>query len=271
MTSKSWCLTINNWTPEDWTSVNDFITNNATVGACGREVGESGTPHLQIAFRLRKPCRMAALKERWPRAHIEIMMDKGDKAINYCKKEDPAAFFIDTRRPGKRTDLEDLYETLESGGTLCDVLDTRACLQHIQIAKIYTQIRGDRRPHGPREVLWFWGSTGTGKTRRAYEIDADLLRVTPTAHTSVVWFDGYLSQKTVLLDDLRPDQIKFAKLLVLLDRYTCQEQVKGGMVWANYDRIIVTSPLPPDFWTTDGTDLAQLQRRITTVEFFPEV
>ena len=80
-----------------------------------------------------------------------------------------------------------------------------------------------------------------------------------------------MGQRTILLDDIRPDVLKFVKLLKLLDRYTQLEQTKGGMVWANYSRVIVTTPTHPSTWTTDGEDIAQLMRRITEIRRFDVV
>lgn len=261
-------MTLNNWEAADWESVKMFIETECTVGAMGREVGEGGTPHLQIAFRMKKPCRMAHLKEMWPRGHFETMKARGDEAFTYCRKDDPAAFWHDTRAPGKRNDLVALYDSLKAGKNIFDILEDYPTMQHIKIAECWMKYKQPKRPHAEREILWFWGPTGTGKTRRAYEIDPDLLSVTCTGSHDRVWFDGYMGQRTILLDDLRPDVLKFAKLLKLLDRYTQQEQTKGGHVWANYDRVIVTAPYPPSEWTTDGGDIEQLLRRITRIEHF---
>lgn len=271
MASKSWCMTLNNWEPADWESVKMFIETECTVGAMGREVGESGTPHLQIAFRMKKPCRMAHLKEMWPRGHFEVMKARDDSAFTYCKKDDPAAFWHDTRAQGKRSDLVELYDKLKAGKTVFEILDDNPTMQHIKIAECWMKYKTVKRPHDMREVLWFYGPTGTGKTRTAYEIDPDLLSVTCTGVHDRVWFDGYMGQRTILLDDIRPDVLKFVKLLKLLDRYTQLEQTKGGMVWANYSRVIVTTPTHPSTWTTDGEDIAQLMRRITEIRRFDVV
>jgi len=272
MASKTWALTINNWTVDEYEAVRNFGTDKCSRLACGREIGKEGTPHLQIFFTTKKATTLGKLKEVFPRAHIERgVCHKGDKGFDYCFKEDTEPLEIDNRAQGARTDIHALYEKLKNGASMGDVMDLEPTLQHIQIAEKWQKYKAVKRPNGPRQVLWFYGPTGTGKTRAAYEIDPDLLAIQPVTHTAPVWFDGYTGQKTVLLDDLRPSAIAYAKLLRLLDRYTMQEQVKGGMVWANYETIIVTSALGPHEWPTDDTGVEQLLRRIVTVKKFTEV
>ncbi len=81
--SKHWCLTINNpldvCLPADLTPYKYFIL--------GREVGESGTPHLQIYLCLHNRLRMRQVKILFPTAHIERMRGTPLEASSYCKKE----------------------------------------------------------------------------------------------------------------------------------------------------------------------------------------
>jgi len=48
--SRSWCLTVNNWTVDQLAALKGLT--GVTYGVMGREVGESGTPHLQGYLRL---------------------------------------------------------------------------------------------------------------------------------------------------------------------------------------------------------------------------
>jgi len=272
MAGKTWALTINNWTNDEYEAVRAFGTAKCSRLACGREIGKEGTPHLQILLTTKKATTLGKLKEEFPRAHIERgVCHKGDKGFDYCFKEDKEPIEIDNRAQGERTDLQGLYAKLKAGATMSEVMDLEPTLQHIQIAEKWHKYKCPKRPHGPREVLWFWGPRGTGKSRRAYEIDEDLLAMKPEGPHAILWFNGYEKQKTILFEDLRPDQLRFAKLLSLLDRYTVQEQTKGGFIWGNYDRVIITCDIPPEAFYTDGSDVGQLIRRISTVKKFTEV
>lgn len=273
MACKTWTMTVNNWTNEDLDKVREYGTEKCTRMVCGRETGESGTPHLQCAFTVKRATTMGKIKEMFPRAHIERAYSKGEAPFQYCMKQDEEPIVIDNREQGARKDLVALYSKLRAGAEMEDVFaEGEPSYQHICIAEKYLKYRKNPRPlYAKREVHWLWGPTGTGKSKAAYELDPTRHTVEPTDHRAILWFDGYTSQKTLLIEELRPEQITFAKLLKLTDGYTCREQTKGGMVWAAYERVIITSPLAPHEWPTDGTGIEQLLRRIVTVKKFTEV
>ena len=55
-----WYLTINNWKPEDWDQLDQIFKDRTDVidhAAMGKEVGENGTPHLQIYIAFTKRTR----------------------------------------------------------------------------------------------------------------------------------------------------------------------------------------------------------------------
>ena len=89
----------------------------------GREVGESGTPHLQgtVVFENRK--RASGVKKQvGDRAHIEPVRDL-ERSIEYCKKDedfveigDPETVLaIAAKGQGARSDLEEFKESVKSG------------------------------------------------------------------------------------------------------------------------------------------------------------
>jgi hypothetical protein len=76
------------------------------------------------------------------------------------------------------------------------------------------------------KVLWYYGPTGCGKTRRAYE--EAVLGTFWFSSNNLQWFDGYCGQQTAVFDDFRPDHCSFSFLLRLLDIYPLQVPVKHG-------------------------------------------
>lgn len=97
-------------------------------------------------------------------------------------------------------------------------------------------------------VSWWYGNTGTGKTRRAFEeVDQNNIYIVsaPSSKGGALWFDGYTGQSRVVFDDFRPWWCRFDYLLRLLDRYPIKVQVKGG--WANFvpEEIIITTTKSP--------------------------
>ena len=54
---------------------------------CGREVGDSGTPHLQGYIYYKNAVRLSTMKEVHPTAHWEPQRGTPQQASDYCKKE----------------------------------------------------------------------------------------------------------------------------------------------------------------------------------------
>ena len=129
-----------------------------------------------------------------------------------------------------------------------------------------------------REVYWFYGPTGTGKTRKATQMmieryDENWVSLTGDLRT---FFDPYNGEKGVIFDDIRKGSIVWNTLLTITDRYKTSVNVKGSRIPWLAETIIFTSPQPfEEVFTTekdgqrepwDGLD--QFARRITKVEEF---
>jgi uncharacterized protein YodC (DUF2158 family) len=122
-------------------------------------------------------------------------------------------------------------------------------------------------------VIWFYGKTGTGKTRKTIEIAEELNLKTWMSSDSLKWFDGYCNQELAIIDDLRKEILpNWAFLLRLLDRYALIVQIKGGFTRWNPKIIIITSPVEPhecfSWFNRQGEQQAwdsedQLLRRLT--------
>lgn len=97
---RSWCYTLNNYTEDEVEAVRRI--QNALVHWCSREVGESGTPHIQGYVRFEKPCRLAALKKILPRAHWEVRKGTESQAAHYCMKDGDVLVKIGEVRPDKQ-------------------------------------------------------------------------------------------------------------------------------------------------------------------------
>ena len=121
-------------------------------------------------------------------------------------------------------------------------------------------------------VLWFYGKTGTGKTRTAVEIAEEAGKeYWLSSGEDLKWFDGYNGQPYAIIDDFRKGMCKFNYLLRLLDRYSMAVQVKGGWTKWNPLVIIITCPVcareawqyfDKDGETQDWDHIEQLERRI---------
>ena len=214
-----------------------------------------------------------------------------DQAIAYSSKEDSrdlaaldstGAIFGFTEhgeRPsnhqGARSDLAAVAALVSTGASKRAVAEAfpREFIQFGRgIEHLQAVLQGRR--DGPPEVFWFWGPTGTGKTRTAYStctIEVDGVAHDPFFKMATnKWWDGYEGQRDVIIDDFRRDFCTFAELLRLLDRYPLTVEIKGGTVSFTSRRIFITTPKNvEDTWEGRNVgDLEQLRRRITEVRFF---
>lgn len=115
-----------------------------------------------------------------------------------------------------------------------------------------------------REIQVYWGPTGVGKSRRAWEqagIDAY-----PKDPRSKFW-DGYRGQQHVVIDEFRGD-IDIAHLLRWFDRYPVIVEVKGSSVVLAATKFWITSNIPPRSWypNVDEATLQALLRRLNVME-----
>lgn len=117
-----------------------------------------------------------------------------------------------------------------------------------------------------REVSVFWGRTGAGKSRRAW--DESGLDAFPKDPNTKFW-DGYSGQEHVVIDEFR-GSISISHLLRWLDRYPVIVEVKGSSCVLRAKKIWITSNLSPEDWYPDldsETKLA-LRRRFKQVIHF---
>lgn len=109
-----WCFTWNNYTERDYLQVvPGFFKTYCSEHIQAREVGESGTPHIQGAFILKKKVRLASLITRTsPNVRFFPMKGTTFEAFDYCRKADPD--YIETSKLPKPYLGEDIitYESM---------------------------------------------------------------------------------------------------------------------------------------------------------------
>lgn len=118
---------------------------------------------------------------------------------------------------------------------------------------------------GVRQTFVYWGSTGTGKSRRAFdEAGLESFWQNPRSKFS----DGYRGQKNMVIDEFRGG-IDIAHILRWTDRYPVNLEIKGATVPSNVTTIWITSNLHPREWypALDEETQGALLRRLTIVHF----
>lgn len=293
--SENYCFTWNNYNDA---SIALLDSLECVYIVYGKEVGESDTPHLQGFVKFANERHENAVRKLFIAqglnangktncANIEKAINV-DRAIDYCMKGEQskkeweehnidgenygngADVYERGKRPvgrGKRTDLDKVREVLKSGGKMRDVVQVTTSYQSVRMAEVilkYHEVGRDWKP----KVMWFWGATGTGKTKKAAEIlGADYYTCLSTGK----WFEGYDAHENVLIDDMRKDFMKFHELLRLLDRYPMRVECKGGSRQFLAKQIIITSCFHPREMFDTREDINQLLRRIDEIEMFEDM
>jgi len=262
-------FTLNNWTDEEFSSLISFPCNWMVIG---KEVGSTGTKHLQGAIILGKQMTLNQLKatKGLKRAHIEQMKGSPQQSLVYCTKEDLKAFQKgELPSPGTRSDLKSVIDAIREGRSLRELAnddnyDVAVCRNYKSLTVFRTLLVSERRTKPT--VVWIHGDTGTGKTRSAVEF-AEQYGAHWISNGPLKWFDGYCGEPCVILDDIRADSCSFDFLLRLLDRYPLRVEFKGGFVDWIPKIILVTCPMSPSYlFNLKGQgDVDQLERRIDKV------
>lgn len=112
--STRWCFTHNNYDSDSEDLITGFFTADCKYGVFGREVGDSGTRHLQGFFVL--DCTGSRsldwVRNRFPvqGVHFEAARGSTSQAADYCKKDGDFYEFGQPSEPGRRNDLHSAFE-----------------------------------------------------------------------------------------------------------------------------------------------------------------
>lgn len=171
--AKHWCFTLNNYTDNDI----ERITNNAYLVdyiIFGREVGQSGTPHLQGFVSFPTRVRLNNCVETIGQAHFTVARSV-DHAIQYCKKDgDFTEIGVRPAVKGARNDLESFKQAVLGGET--DMKKLR--IEHSDICAKYPKFVNDFvQDNIPRPIITFF------PLRPWQQTVYDALKLQPDART----------------------------------------------------------------------------------------
>lgn len=238
--SRKYVFTINNPTGEDIVRVQELECRYVIYG---REVGESGTVHLQGFVYFDKKISRKKLSEALPRAYLDVANGTIDENVEYCSKD--GDFVERGDKPiggvGKKCTLKERAEKnkkLMSGSLLSLVEQGEVAITQIPLLKRARMILAqetEKYTHTGVRGLWIYGPPRTGKSHYARTLSDDYY-IKPQNK----WFDGYQGEHLIILDDF--DTPCLAHLLkIWADKYHCTGETKGGNVNLVHRQFVITS------------------------------
>lgn len=269
MARYAFCWTLNNYTPAQ------ELALRGSVGQCGisyvlfgREIGDSGTPHLQGYFQANQK-NYDRFKKKFGNMHIEPQRGSFTQATDYCKKD--GDFFeagtpdttMQGKTKGQRTDLEAVKEAIERGESYDEICETHFstaahCSQFIKdriqartTTKTLNALREDLesaslRPWQralldileeeahPRRIWWIWENKGnTGKSWMATYLAVlhKAIVMTPAKKANMAYTLVGADTNIIIFDLARTNEPTDGKNW-LDGTYSLAEEIKNGRVFS---------------------------------------
>lgn len=225
----------------------------------------------QIASR-KKAQKLLFLGQSW----CEKARGTPDQNEDYCTKEEACLFKgkgvrvagTEVFRYGRRTnakidgegaerwDLIDIQGQIEDGATE-DVIAGQHFGKWCQYGRPFNKYRqmviGRTIKYRQMEVIVLYGESRTGKSKLASDMVTEkfgeLQEYEPIINENgKLWFDGYAGQKALVINEFYGGCVRFREMQKILDGQRMQVEVKGGTAWAQWELVIITSNLAPQYW-----------------------
>jgi len=230
------------------------------------ETGASGFLHWQLVVRFSSKTTLASVKRVFgDQVHVEPT--RSEAALAYVHKDDTAVagtrFELGSLRKRGRSDEWEQYWALAKSGNFEELPGDVRIRYYGNLRRIHADY--SRPIELERTCNVYWGNTGLGKSRLAWE-QAGLDAYPKDPRTK--WWCGYRGQSNVVIDEFRGD-IDIAHLLRWLDRYPVNVETKGSSVPLSAKAFWITSNVDPRNWfpTIDPATLDALLRRIRITHF----
>ena len=276
--SRAWIGTINNpeYRLEDCRDKIMGADKNAKF-TMQFERGETGTRYIQLFVQFERRRRLDYVRRTVDeRGHYERARD-ARASERYCRKEQ-------SRESGPITNIQDPNSIGQGarseiaaackdilGGTKLNVIAREYPSSLVRYYRGFGALA--ERIQSGRDwksfVFWMNGPSGCGKARTARELGAQMVSTGWTTYEktgSSRWWDGYEGNEIVVWDELCRDY-PIEHLLLVLDRYSCKLETKGGHVNFIPRLIIITTNQSPHatYHNISEEHLKALMRRLNGV------
>lgn len=263
--NRRFCFTWNNYSEEELQSLKESLEKMANSGSLtyagiGEEVGASGTCHLQGCLSFRHPRKFGSVRELLRnKAHLEVAKGSMQQNREYCSKEGKYWEVGAVTSQGKSSEMMQLKELIDSGGTLSECWEKHFSLmmRHRASANAYHSLVNQPKPCSSFSVedfpstwaidldvnrsLIFWGPSGIGKTQYALALLPGALFVSHM--DSLANFDA--SQHSgIIFDDMSFNHLHREAQIHLVDYDQPRDihvRYKTAQIPANTKKIFTTN------------------------------
>lgn len=267
--SRRFCFTWNNYPLDAEEQLRCFFDRkHAIYLVFGREIGESGTPHLQGYIHLKDAITFRALKSQLPSVHLERARGDGVQNRAYCTKDadfvEIGTLPVEKGKAGKEAWALILRKAEEGDWTWIKSEYPRVWIN------TYSKLQSLRKPQlgvieGDIMNEWWYGETGTGKSRLAWE------KYGKICYQKMLnkWWDGYDNEEVVIIEEWSPkNEVTASALKIWADRYPFAAQIKGGVLQKiRPKKIIVISNYRLSDCFPDSRDREPVARRFQEIDF----
>lgn len=270
---KFWMFTINN--PEN----DEFKEIECQYMIFQNEVGnKEKTFHTQgyICFETNhkfERVRLLFLENGGHKPHLEKRRGKHSEAKGYCSKSDtrvdgPYEYGDDSdiaEGKGSRTDLIEIRNKIDNDVPEKTIWQENfsSYTRYYKAFRTYRTVVQKPLKDSNERPMWFYGETGTGKSRKAR-------RMYPDAYLKMCnkWWDNYQGEEAVIIDDFdKEHKVLCHHLKIWGDRYPFKAEFKGGAIDIRPKVIIITSNWKPSEIWEDEKDLQPILRRFKIIKF----
>lgn len=265
-------FTLNNWTPEDWEKICSGTEFSYLV--MGKEIGMSGTPHIQGYCEFTMQQRFNAVKRiLGTRCWFQPRFGSPKQASDYCKED---GNYIERGRlsvPGAASVIADYRDQIVAGVHIDEITMEQPHIYH-QYGRTLNRVqvlsnRGVKREWMTKGI-WYHGPTGTGKSYTALkDYDVKTHYIWPN---DGMWCDGYRGQEIVVINDYRGTmaELQYQDLLNMVDwtPYWVRRRGEEPTPFLAKTVIVTSSMSPTELWEgkVGGVDnIAQMLRRFSVV------
>lgn len=244
----------------------------------------TGTRHYQGYVRFSKRKVFGAVQAMFAPAgpHLEAAKASPQKNREYCTKvssrvpgTEPVEYGdCPVTAPGTRSDIVALRDAVKAGKPFLEIADDDGlCEVLARHMPFYNRLTTEASPPIQRpdvRVTFCVGPAGSGKSTCAGLFDAGLDTYVYDRALNGFW-DGYVSQKKLIFDEMSGATLKPTEFNRICDRGPYNANIKGSSRYLACTDIRITSNNMPEKWWSAGTKWTPdaLYRRIHECHYHP--